>query len=69
MINAVNFGVVLGFGGSNLGFVLVGNFPTACLKFLAERVETGLSVGDNLKAVFPSEEDFRYHKIRQNKWD
>ena len=25
-------------------------------------------IRDKLKAVFPSEEDLRYHKIRQNKW-
>ena len=30
---------------------------------------TMASIRDNLRAVFPSEEDMRYHKIRQNKWD
>lgn len=31
--------------------------------------KTMANIRDNLKAVFPSEEDMRYHKIRQNKWD
>lgn len=31
--------------------------------------KTMANIRENLKAVFPSEEDMRYHKIRQNKWD
>ena len=34
-----------------------------------KETKTMANIRDNLKAVFPSEEDMRYHKIRQNKWD
>ena len=34
-----------------------------------KETKTMATIRENLKAVFPSEEDMRYHKIRQNKWD
>ena len=34
-----------------------------------KETKTMATIRDNLQAVFPSEEDMRYHKIRQNKWD